>query len=536
MSAGLDETFRFLARTENEAAVDILVAALDSPCEAIQDRALRSLLVRPSPRGHAELFRRLPSLDARCRSVISERPERLVRAVRDALGASDEGSCTAALRAVVSLRLYDTIPALLALLKNRDSPKGELAAQTVLELAELFYRDLADTEAKSKQGNLASLRRRITFALEEAVAGFATHQRIEVIEAFLLLAKRQNVLLQRVLQEPREAGRDVFLDVLSSSSRGGVIRLLLSFLEAPQMPRAVKEILTGRTDSKLVENLVRQLRCKPSKAMIAALESLGPFAWARPEHPVLAALDGSAQRDAVQLLTITSMHPDELIDVLGFLLLKGKPEGRQAAARQLAEFDAPKVDDLIAQAVGDDDPGVQAELIRQLRSRQLPGAMSLLFGKLDSPHEEVRRALREALPEFTVEQFLVNCTSMPAELLATAGYLVRKVDIDAKRKLSGQMECPSPVRRRRAVVAAGAMGLASELEESIIRLLSDEDHMVRAEAARVLAECETMPTWGALRDALLDRSAIVREAAEQSLTRISQSLCRKGEESPEKVV
>ena len=105
--------------------------------------------------------------------------------------------------------------------------------------------------------------------------------------------------------------------------------------------------------------------------------------------------------------------------------------------------------------------------------------------------------------------------------------------MDVRPNLTEDMESPSRLWRRRAVSAAGAMGLVPELEPLVIQRLSDEDHMVRLAAAKALSECETMPSWEALRDALLDRSAIVQEAAEQSLMRISQSLQLEAEESAE---
>jgi len=128
---------------------------------------------------------------------------------------------------------------------------------------------------------------------------------------------------------------------------------------------------------------------------------------------------------------------------------------------------------------------------------------------------------------------MTNFESLPEELLPTAGHLVRKIDTDVRPRLIEDMESRSRVRRRRAVLAAGAMGLVGELEPSIIERLSDEDHMVRVAAASILAECETMPSWEALRDAMFDRSAAVQEAAEKSLMQISQSLQVEIEEEEE---
>ena len=533
MSAGLPGTFQFLTKTENEAAVDVLVAGLDSPHKAVRDRALRSLLARTSPRGHQEIFRRLPNLERRYRAIISERPERLARAARAALVTMDEAACPLALEGIVSFRLYDTMPALVALVKDKAGVNFKLAAQTVLSLTELFYLELSDPEKPLKGSDAENVRRRITAALEEAVGRTDACVSAEVIEAFLLLVRPQNVTLRRILRDPKARNLPALVDVLSSSSRGGVMRLLLGFLEDQRLPRAIKEVIADRADVKFAENLLETTGSRPSRSVAATLARFDSFVWAKPNHPLLRELDSAAQFNAVQLLMATSMNRDALFEILKFLLLEGKPGGRQAAAQRLAEFAGAEADALAAQALGDEDPGVQAQIIPQMRSRGIPGAMSRLIRMVDSPHEEVRVALREALPEFTYRQFAANLESLPEDLLATSGQLVRRIDVDVRPNLTEDMESPSRLWRRRAVSAAGAMGLVPELEPLVIQRLSDEDHMVRLAAAKALSECETMPSWEALRDALLDRSAIVQEAAEQSLMRISQSLQLEAEESAE---
>ena len=260
------------------------------------------------------------------------------------------------------------------------------------------------------------------------------------------------------------------------------------------------------------------------------------FAWAKPNHEVFKRLDGAAQYNAVQLLMASSMDRVELFEIVRFLLSEGKPGGRRAAAKHLAPFEGPDADALAVESLDDPDPGVRANLIRQIRARPIPNAMSLLTEMVDDPHEEVRQALREALPEFTYQQFLANFASLPEDLLPTAGQLVRRIDVDVRPRLIEDMESPSRLRRQRAVSAAAAMGLVRELEPSVIERLSDEDHMVRVAAADALAECDTMPTWDALRAALLDRSVIVQKAAEKSLTRIAQSLQVQIEEAAEEAV
>jgi len=337
------------------------------------------------------------------------------------------------------------------------------------------------------------------------------------------------------LRHAGDSSHQAVMELLRGSSRGGVIRLLLSFLEDPQLPQKVLDVISQRTDQKFVENLLHVVGRQPSRIIAETLRRLKSLAWAQPGHQLFGKLDDDAQRGAVGLLCASSIDRARVLEVIGYLLLEGNPAGRRAAAEALADFQGPEADALAVRAMNDEDPEVRARLIGQLRSRGIPGAMSLLIRLVDSPHDVIRQALREAMPELTFKRFLANFDSLPDDLRPTTGHLVRKIDAEARSLLTAEMEGLSPVRRRRAVEVAGAMGVVDEMEETVIGLLSDDDHMVRIAAAGALADCKTMPTWEALRDALLDRSVIVREAAECSLQQICRSLARHTGEELEEV-
>ena len=136
------------------------------------------------------------------------------------------------------------------------------------------------------------------------------------------------------------------------------------------------------------------------------------------------------------------------------------------------------------------------------------------------------------MPEFSLRQFLTNFDELPEDMQPITGHLVRKLDPEVILALDEEMKTRSPVRRRRGALAAGAMGLvrdSKETEQRVRSLLNDEDHVVRAAAATVLAGAKTVDTWEALRDAMFDRSVIVQEAAEQSLQEISRFLIEHSE-------
>ncbi len=68
------------------------------------------------------------------------------------------------------------------------------------------------------------------------------------------------------------------------------------------------------------------------------------------------------------------------------------------------------------------------------------------------------------------------------------------------------------------------MEMVTRIEHALHDALLDEDHLVRAEAARALAQCDTPETHTVLREALTDRSLVVREAAEASLQVLHQDI------------
>ena len=85
MKPGIDNSLEVLATTRNEAAAGVLVHALDSTNETIQEGALRALLLRRSPAGLRELVARWHRFSPHFRSIVIEHRGRLSGALRDAV-------------------------------------------------------------------------------------------------------------------------------------------------------------------------------------------------------------------------------------------------------------------------------------------------------------------------------------------------------------------------------------------------------------------------------------------------------------------
>lgn len=524
-ATGLELTLSVLASTKNEAAVASLLPALDSSHPVIQEGALRALLDRRSPTGQREILRRLHEHSQRWRPIIDERRGRMSHALRDGLLSTDAQMCVNACDAILWFREYDLAGALVTACEDETNPNANLAARTLLALADLLYEELAAPQDFSHRRDPQIVRRNFTGVLENSVHRFSRHKRSEVISAFLVLAGRDNSTLKQILQDPRHPAYLSLLDELLHNGRGGVVRLLLSFLDDPHAPSAAIATLVRRGDQKFVMHLLRRIGFAPTATATHNLRRVDTIAWLRGDLAApIDQLDESGQHSLVQLVMACGMKRQDALRVIEHILHAGKPGGRRAAAHALARFNGAEANALALQALEDPDPEVQAAIAGQLRQRGIPGALNRLIDLLDARHEIVRQTARQSLAEFHFDRYLAAFDLLEDEVRRTTGVLVKKVNPQIVELLAGELAARTRTRRLRAAKMAMAMELVPELVPSIAELLSDEDHLVRYEAARALGQARSDEARNALEEALNDRSVPVQEAALRSLQQFGAPL------------
>lgn len=517
---GLSLTFDLLSRTDNEAATAALTASLDSSDSVISEAALRALLKRHSLAGHQQLLRRLHLLDPKWREVLQEYRGTMSHALRDALLSGDRQSFSNACQAVLWFREYDLMPALITVLENESNANSSLAASTALSLAEQFYEDLAGTKNFKPRQDPRTLRGHLVASLEASVMRFARHRRSEPIEAFALLTERDNATLKQLLFDPLHASYRPLIETLTRSPKPGIMRLLLSFLDDPQAPSAALTAIAHRNDAVFIKALLRKIGSEPSSGAKRNLARIEHFVWLRPGENLLDELDDVAQHSAVELLMASGVNRLEAFETIAQLLVKGTPGGRRAAAAALAQFHGNEANHLALKALADSDPQVQAAVLAQLRERGIPGAVSILVGLAESPQPVVQQAARESLSEFSFARYLAAFDMLEDQVRRSTGMLVRKVDPDCVPQLLDEMASPSRRRRIRALQVAEAMQIVLDVETAIIAAMRDEDHLVRVEAGRALAQSNSVEACLALRDAEHDTSVTVREVAADSLDKL----------------
>jgi len=514
---GLATTFRVLAETDNEAAVRVLIPALDSPYRPIQEAALRAILVRRSPAGGRELLARLHTMPESWIAIIREQSGRMSGPLRDALLSGQGQLCFNASRAAIWFREYELIPTLLAVLEGGAEETAHLAAETLSRLTTQLCEDLAGSGGKTRRRDPQLVRNHVLESLESSVQRFSQHKRREVLDAFLSLAGRENVTLKQILQDPHHPTFLATVDALSRNTGEGVIRLLLSYLDDPHPPSAVLAVIAKRTDLKFVQPLLHEIGSRPSDVVIQNLKRMKSIGWLQRGGEFLDRMDETAQRAAVRLVMTVNVPRLEAFAVVEHLLLRGKASARREAAKALSEFPGADANALAVRALNDPDPQVQANVAAQLRQRGIPGVLPRLVQMVDSPHAVVRKAARESLDEFTFPRFVSAFDMLDDEVRQTTGQLVKKIDLRTVPLLQAELESPLRTRRLRGLAIARTLGLVEELEEEITELLYDEDHLVRAEAAASLGQISTPTSRVALQRALGDSSVAVQEAVRKSL-------------------
>ncbi len=518
MSKGLATTLRVLTRTDNEAAVRVLIPSLDSADDWIQDEALRALLSRRSPAGGREILGRMQTMPERWKQIIRDHRGRLTRTLRDAVLGSDRPMCENACLAAAWFREYDLVAALLSVLEDRTTENADLTAEALSQLVGQLHEELAGPRDLRNRRDPQLVRRHVLGSLESSMKRWPQHQRREVIEAFLQLVGRDNATLKTILQDPHHAAFLPLVDVLSRGTHVAVIRLLLSFLDDPYAPSAVLPVVGKRSDLPFVQSLLRKIGREPSLTVGGNIKRITSIGWLDSQEQLLQQLDDAAQHGAVRLVMSAGIPRLQAFSTITHVLRRGKAGGRRAAAAALAQFNGAEANAAGLKALDDPDPEVQANIVGQLRRRGIPGVLPRLVEMIDVPNDVVRKAVREALDEFTFERYLGAFDMLDDVVRQSTGLLVKKIDPQVMPRLEAELKSRARTRRLRGLAVARTIDVAEQLEPVIVELLQDEDHLVRAEAATALAACASQTSHTALQEALGDRSPLVREAAQKSLS------------------
>ena len=528
MAAGLDKTLKLIADTRNDAALDTLVASLESSCEKTRERAFVGILTRRSPTGHRLILDRWDEWDDAWKERIGEHPGRLTSAIRDSVLSTQREVCESGCEALLKTSEFDLAPTLVKAIEERKNPNAELVSDALINLAELLRAELDAPRDYKRRRDPSLVQRNFVGCLEPAVERFPRYQRVVLIEAFLLLVEHDNALLRKTLQQPRGLLFQKTTELLMDSPRTGIKRLLLSFLGDRGAAKSALNAIARRTDTSMVAMFLDEIGQEPSDVVLNSLKRMNHVAWVINQPRLWASWTDEQQHAAVIVATQSGMNRIAVFDFLSWILKKGNVGGRRAAAEALDEFRGMEANEAARQALDDEDPIVLARILVQMRQRGIRVSLSRLMQLADSPHEEVRTAVQKCLGDFTLQRYLSAFDMLNDDIRKTTGLLVKKVDPNLIETLVIELESPARTRRIRALQSIPFLGVGSEVEPLLLEAIEADDHFVRAEAARAMVNCNSKESQQALREALLDSWSSVQDAAEQTLQDIVEAKHNRG--------
>jgi HEAT repeat protein len=118
------------------------------------------------------------------------------------------------------------------------------------------------------------------------------------------------------------------------------------------------------------------------------------------------------------------------------------------------------------------------------------------------------------------------------EVRRSTGSLVKKIDPDTIPLLLEEMASAVRIRRTRAIKIAVAMDAVEALEEKLIELTRDDDHLVRLDAVKALTTMNSAGAVQALANAQFDNSVPVQQEAIRCLEELRGRSLRLADDVP----
>lgn len=516
---GLDSTFDLLRTERSEYADTVWLAALGSDRRFVREAAFKASLQGAPLVAQLEVIRRWKTLDDASRRLLGEAIGKFHSGLRHALSSHSEDDRAAAMAIALSLKINSVVPELIHLAEECGDATGESAARVVLRLAQSLRASREDENNESLDDHTLA---RVAGSLEQAVKRFGNHRRFEVVEAFLLLIEPDNDTLLSILDSPSNINLVAVLKELQRTQFEILPdRLVIGFVRQDRVVPTIDRLWQSRDTERFIQKFLATIGDSPGRTCETNLRRLTEITWLPKAIHKISQFRLNEQRGLLAIACHCDLDQELIRQLLCELALNAEIPVRVDATKRLAKVRTDEVNQFMLQLADSAPPEVKAEALKQLKERNLPGAMSRLRAALQSTEDVVKEVAVAAFREYTMDWFLNGFDMMDEEARYPNGQIVLQVDDQALKRLRHDLEANGKRTRIRAVNAASVLNLLDQVEDLVAALLTDQDQFVRLEAINALASCGSAEAKQAINSALTDESRSVREAAGAALQRLA---------------
>lgn len=523
MSAGIEKTLRLLAESKNKTAAQLLEAALESSDETVRQHAKRELASLRGGKSLAGLIRRFDPENKELVGVLEESRDKTVQTLRSSLLGSDAELARKALKVVLTQRYFELIPVLLTIFMDQSDRLGDdgALAETIATFVEEFAAAL--DSRKHRRFLYGKVLPEILKTVSKGLAEFHRNDPTLILRIFLTLYAYTSDEQRNpgaLLQNPSSPAYLAMYHLLLKAEEQYVCRFVFYCLDNELPPPLAVTVFSKRQDVDFLGYFFERFDKPASKEFRDNLERIRHVDWLDDRLPsLLADLDDERQPGLVKLVPCLGLSSEQKRAVLETILRDGKPTGRREALGALARYHDERMERTIWNAAEDPDPGVQIAALTLLRDRNSPAATTRIIQFADSPHEAVREAVHELLPQFRLTRYLETFDQMNEEQRRRTFNLIKTIDTNIVDELANMLMLGEPLMKAKALLCVEYGDLVGPLEDSLCGVLAKgEMPSLRGKAAELLAGGRRELSRSALVQALhRDTSPEVCEAAKSSL-------------------
>lgn len=513
------EILRQLRKLDDPSVDRALAAAIPSCGEMERASIVSTLLDRRHDHGLTSLIEQFHRLPTALRSQVVRRIEILDRPLRNVASRGDS-QAIANVVAIIREARASHLAYLIAeqLRRGRDAIHG-LAAECLLFLSFWVARRGSGSDRDWSSSDVGH----VTKAVEMAVIHYGTHERSEILLAFVVLASRPMPGALATLADHRHPAVRSLKHLIRTLDRVELHRSLLTLITVPTLSGAVRDAVSGlRHRQKLGELIVDAHLAVPS--VTDQLRRTGQRGSLIPTPEEVRGWPVGPQRGFARWVAGLGLAPHEELVVLRLVGVLSDRSARLLILRRLMVLSrgpgGEDANELIADRCADSDPWVGRVALRHLTRVQWSSLIPLLPRLVNKAHPRVRDMAARQLSDLGFDCLWKGWTGLEKHQRLSAGRALIKIDRDFHRHLAARLDGGDRGDTLRALGVIGTLDQGFFFESALVALARHPDEIIASAAVNAINPTRGEPSRLALADAMQHPDPRVRANAIEVMQRI----------------
>lgn len=502
---GLEVTYETLGATRNEAAIDVLVAALDDENASTRRSALAALLSRREPRAPRMVLANWEKLITDDLRVLRPKRKWMIPAVTEAL-AGDSEQVESAITAAESLQMTEALPQLVTMAESAASRSTkQRVTEIVLKLVEPLGLNARDDRDQATVRGPAQAR------LADSISRFSMHRNEQLIDAFLVVSNWGDGDIRQCLSDGSET-LDLICNRLEKSTHPSVIDFLAGFIRRRNIHPRIADLLKSRDDEAFRDALLRKVSAEPTATVLRNLSDLGLPKCVRGGEKVLDSIPADHRAAVSHIYAAAGNDFLVTLHVIIGAVLRGGASVESAAALGLSRCEVPDIDFWMRAAVPVADGN-------EKRIASDPNALLLkrLIDLLDHSDPALVKGVRRVLGPLHADAMLGRFESLRPRSRRRLGSVVMMIDPDALQRVRDALRHPVLTHRLQAIAMADALAAVDLLSDAFEHIAREDHQEARVRAAEVMGDANGEITMELLQEMIGLPDCPVKDAAVEAI-------------------